>query len=347
MQTGNVGRAGRGWRGYWREEGRSRATRIVRTKGEARRLLNAELERLELGDAYVAPITLRELADRFMAQYDRAPKTVRCARGRLVRPLAAFGDAQADDLTTETLQGFLARLPADQVGKAYRRDIVRTLRMVYGFGVEAHLVKNDPAKRLRAPKPIRGERILPLTIDEVDQVAVECGRWGPLVVFMADTGARPAEAIAVEWRHVDLDAATVELPGFKTDLAWRTVHMTSRGVDAIRRMPRGLKTRRVFNIDGRPISWVYFWREVWTPALVSAGLEHRAPYNLRHSYAQHSLQAGVPIANLARQMGHADVSRTFQVYGGWVREMGAEVAAMREQWVNREESTWSTGRQSE
>ena len=41
-----------------------------------------------------------------------------------------------------------------------------------------------------------------------------------------------------------------------------------------------------------------------------------------HSYALHSLQAGVPIATLARQMGHSDVSRTFTVYGGWVREMG-------------------------
>ena len=333
MQTGSVLRSGRGWRGYWREDGRSRATATYARKGEARAALNRELDRIAQGDAYIAPITLRELSDRWLAQYDRAPKTVKCANGRLVRVLKAFGDAQASDLTTETLQAWLARQPAEEVGKAYRRDIVRTLRMVYAFGVEARIVKVDPAKRLRAPKPIRGERILPLSLDEVDKVAGECGRWSALVVFMADTGARPAEAVAVEWRHVDLDARTVELPGFKTDLAWRTVHMTSRGVDAIRSMPRALQTRHVFHVDGRPVSWTYFAREVWAPALEAAGLEHRAPYNLRHSYALHSLQAGVPIANVARQMGHADVSRTFQVYGGWVREMGVEVAAMREAWA--------------
>jgi hypothetical protein len=33
-------------------------------------------------------------------------------------------------------------------------------------------------------------------------------------------------------------------------------------------------------------------------------------------------------------MGHANVSRTFTVYGGWVREIGAEAAAMREAWIN-------------
>ena len=275
MQTGSVGRHGDGWRGRWREGGKHRSTDIVRTKGEARRLLNAELLRLEMGDRYRAPITLAELADRFMAQYDRAPKTVKCARGRLVRPLAAFGDAQAADITTEALQRFVAALPAKRVGKAYKRDIVRTLRAVYSFGVDAGLVDRNPAVKVKAPRPVRGERILPLTIAEVDAVAEECGRWGPLVTFMADTGARPAEAVAVEWRHVDLDRATVELPGQKTELAWRTVHMTERGVSAIQAMPRGLKTRRVFNIAGRPISWVYFWREVWTPSPQNGG--PRAP----------------------------------------------------------------------
>src|ERR1022692_2705795 len=156
MQTGSVLRCGRGWRGYWREDGKRHATSVVAKKGQGRLLLNAELDRIALGAAYMAPITLRELSDRWLAQYDRAPKTIKCAKGRLVRPLAAFGDAQAADLTTETLQTFLARLPAAEVGKAYRRDIVRTLRMVYSFGVEANLVKSDPAKRLKAPKPIRG-----------------------------------------------------------------------------------------------------------------------------------------------------------------------------------------------
>jgi integrase len=329
MQTGSVLRCGRGWRGYWREDGKRRATAVFARKGDARRELNTQLHRVALGAAYREPITLQQLADRWLAQYVAAPQTVKYARRRLVRPLAALGDAQAGDVSPEALQRFLATVP----GKAWRHDMLRTLRMVYRFGVDNRLVDVNPAQRVKVPRPVRGERIMPLTIAEVDAVAEECGRWGPLVLFMADTGARPAEAVAVEWRHVDLDRATVELPGQKTELAWRTVHMTSRGVEAIRRMPRALQTRRVFNIDGRPISWVYFWREVWTPALKTAGLEHRAPYNLRHSYAWHSLQAGVPIQALARTMGHADVSRTFTVYGGWSREMGADTAQMRETWA--------------
>ncbi len=325
MQTGSVVRHGRGWRGYWREDGKRRSTATHAKKGEARAALNAELDRIAQGDHYRPPITLAELADRFLAQYVAAPQTVEYARRRLKRPLAALGDAQAADVTPEALQRLLAGVP----GKAWRHDILRALRMLYRFGVENRLIETNPAKLVKVPKPVRGERILPLTVAEVDLVAEECGRWGPLVLFMADSGARPGEALAVEHKHVDLSARTVELPGVKTDLAWRTVHLTQRGIDAISRVPRALQTRRVFHVDGRPISWPYFTREVWHPALIAADLDPRAPYNLRHSYALHSLQAGVPIATLARQMGHSDVSRTFTVYGGWVREMGADAAALR------------------
>ena len=329
MQTGSVTRHGRGWRGHWRENGQRRSTPTYARKGEARAALNGELERLALGERYRAPITLHELADRFLEQYAAAPQTVTNVRMRLVRPLDAFGDVQAADVSSEAIQRLVVPLKP-----AYRRDVVRTLRQIYRWAVDAGLVSRNPARLVAAPKPVRGERILPFALDEVDRVVEETGRWGPLVAFMADTGARPSEAVVVEWRHIDLAAGTVELPGAKTELAWRTVHMTSRGRSAVAAMPRALTTPCVFRVGGRPISWAYFYREVWKPALEAAGLEYRAPYNLRHTYALHNLQAGVPIATLARQMGHADVNRTFATYGGWVREMGADAAALRERWAD-------------
>jgi len=76
MQTGSVLRSGRGWRGYWREDGRRRATATYARKGEARAALNAEFDRLRMGAAYRAPITLQGLADRFLDQYLAAPRTV-------------------------------------------------------------------------------------------------------------------------------------------------------------------------------------------------------------------------------------------------------------------------------
>jgi integrase len=164
---------------------------------------------------------------------------------RLKRPLEAFGDAQARDLDTETLQRFINDMP---VGTAYRRDIMRALRMVYSFGVDADIVKKTPARKLRAPAQARSERILPFeSWQEVERVAEEYGRWGPVVLFMADTGARPSEAVSVEHRHVD--GGVVELPGTKTEQSWRAVHMTRRGIESVSAIPRALHTRNVFQAD--------------------------------------------------------------------------------------------------
>jgi hypothetical protein len=95
VQTGSVVRHGRGWRGYWREGGKRRATETHAKKGEAREALNRELDRMRQGAAYRPPITLRKLSGRFLEQYIAAPRTVTAARQRLRRPLDAFGDVQA------------------------------------------------------------------------------------------------------------------------------------------------------------------------------------------------------------------------------------------------------------
>lgn len=157
MQTGSVTRHGRGWRGHWRENGQRRSTATYARKGEARAALNRELERVALGARYRAPITLKELTDRFLEQYAAAPQTVRNVRMRLVRPLGAFGDVQAGDVSPEAIQRLVVPLKP-----AYRRDVVRTLRQIYRWAVDAGLLDRNPARLVAAPKPVRGERILPL-----------------------------------------------------------------------------------------------------------------------------------------------------------------------------------------
>jgi integrase len=98
-------------------------------------------------------------------------------------------------------------------------------------------------------------------------------------------------------------------------------------------MPRSIATRKVFHVDGRPIGWTDVRREACQPALASQSSISARRTTCATATRFHNLQAGVPIATFARQMGHSDVSRTFTVYGGWVREMGADAAAMRAAWI--------------
>jgi integrase len=73
------------------------------------------------------------------------------------------------------------------------------------------------------------------------------------------------------------------------------------------------------------------------PRSNSPSSPYRPPCNLRHTFAYWSLRAGVPIATVAREMGHTSTEQTFRVYGGWCREMGADAAAMRTAWAERDD----------
>ena len=52
----------------------------------------------------------------------------------------------------------------------------------------------------------------------------------------------------------------------------------------------------------------------WTPAVRAAGLEHRSPYALRHTYATFAIAAGVSLFELARFMG-TSVDQIDRTYG--------------------------------
>ena len=67
-------------------------------------------------------------------------------------------------------------------------------------------------------------------------------------------------------------------------------------------------------VRGGPLN-LHEWRaDEWTPAVRAAGLEHRSPYALRHTYATFGIAAGVSLFELARFMG-TSVEQIDKTYG--------------------------------
>jgi integrase len=58
----------------------------------------------------------------------------------------------------------------------------------------------------------------------------------------------------------------------------------------------------------------WFRREQWNPAVRAAGLGHRTPYALRHTFASWSIAAGIGLFELARLMG-TSVEQIDETYG--------------------------------
>ncbi len=197
------------------------------------------------------------------------------------------------------------------------------LRQVLHAAVRWKWIEENVAAHVRNPAPRPGEIHPFQSWEEIEAIAAETDEVsGPLIVFLAGTGARPEEAFGAEWRDVDLARrvflvrrafAKGRLKDFtKTAGSRRAVPLRARVVAALERLPhrRGILFPAP---QGGRMDINRFRHRRWAPALIAAGIPHRRIYDLRHTYATWSLAAGVDIFTLARRMGTslAMIDRTY------------------------------------
>ena len=69
-------------------------------------------------------------------------------------------------------------------------------------------------------------------------------------------------------------------------------------------MPPRIDTPLVFaGVQGGHLNLHNWRRDDWTPAVKAAGLSHRTPYAMRHTFASVAIAAGIPTFEIARMMG--------------------------------------------
>lgn len=77
---------------------------------------------------------------------------------------------------------------------------------------------------------------------------------------------------------------------------------------------------------GGHLSLSHWRRDCWNPAVKAAGLEHRTPYALRHTFASFAIAAGIPAFEIARMMG-TSVAMLDKTYGHLLRDSAARITA--------------------
>jgi integrase len=106
----------------------------------------------------------------------------------------------------------------------------------------------------------------------------------------------------------------VKLHGKQTR-SLRAVPLLLRAAEALDEAPARLDTRLLFPGDRGGHLNLHEWRrDHWNTAVRAAGLEHRTPYALRHTYASFAIAAGVSLFELSRFMG-TSVEQIDRTYG--------------------------------
>ena len=162
-------------------------------------------------------------------------------------------------------------------------------------------------------------------------------RWYPYFLFLARTGLRLGESLAVEVsdvlfnRHVVLvdkaySKGTVQLP---KDGESREVDLSIQLADILRVMIAERRARCF--ASGKPMPSLLFptesggvmnkahiWRAI-VRTLKKANLGmHFSPHSFRHTFASQLLQLGASPAYVQRQLGHSSIKMTVDTYGSWL-----------------------------
>jgi integrase len=137
-------------------------------------------------------------------------------------------------------------------------------------------------------------------------------RWRLALRTLEQTGMRVGEAGALEWGDVDEAGSRFRIRDGKTAAARRWVAVPEWLMAEIAATcPREDRTaeRRVFPGFTPDVA-----KNVMARACTTAGIVHRHPHDLRHRYASVQIGRGVPVTQVAAQLGHSRKSLTLDTY---------------------------------
>lgn len=270
----------------------------------------------------------------------RSERTVQDYAEKAARLVDFLGDKEIDQVTLSDLRRFVDHLGRrtsrfqnhpkreEQSGGLSPASVaayIRVVRRLFSFLHEDGLIDQNPAQKLKVPKPPRGK---PKAISSADFQALLAAidvntvvgkRDRAVILLLADSGCRVGGLVGLEVEDIDLERCRMLLKekggklrsGFFSDLtkralvAWLEVRPDNRG----NRLFVSLGTRSDAHLTDQGV------REMLKRLKRKAGVKGPVnPHSFRHGFAREYLSNGGNLASLADTLGHSNVNVTWQAY---------------------------------
>ena len=241
-----------------------------------------------------------------------------------------LGDRPATDAAAE---GFINWL-GENLAPGTTRERLLLLRSGWRWGIKQELVTVNPWVDLRVRQPPQ-QKPKAFTKNEVQRIlkgfeeSYYYHHYTDYVRFKFSTGCRTGEANGLRWRHLNENCTIVWFGESHTHGQFKdTKTGKAREVKLSDSLSKMLRSRMPADVDpdalvfpapkGGPMTEGNFSERGWAKVLDAQTVPYRVPYNTRHTFVSHALEAGMSPVEVAAITGH-DVRTLYENYAGLIK----------------------------
>ncbi len=208
------------------------------------------------------------------------------------------------------------------------------------WAVAEGLLSVNPWLKVR-PRKTTKEVVKPFSQEEAARIIVGFEKsypaWVPFTKFLFLSGCRMSEAIGLLWKHIDFQRQEIciceSLPLLNTGKGYERARKDTK-TGSVRFLKINTELAKLLEqikpVSVSPDELVFTnptrtnhidshnFRSRWIKVLEQAGIPYRRPHIIRHSFASHAIDQGIPLTGVAYLLGHSDTRMVSQIYGHMV-----------------------------
>ncbi|RYG71913.1 integrase [Lentibacillus lipolyticus] len=257
--------------------------------------------------------TNEEMFQDFMSDNDArfSPKTKRSYRLSF-NQFFSFTDLHYGKVKALHIRAWLSELREQGMKQRTIRLKLATLKSFYRYCLEENQVKKDPTLTVSSPKI--GDS-LPYYLDkrqlaELKEYLKDNTRERAMIEMMYTTGVRISELLNIRMEDIKWQSKQIWIrkgKGKKQRFALFNTECAARVTDYLNE--RDIESDYVFvNPQGRPLSRVYI-EQIFRGYSEKLGFRV-TPHTLRHTFAAHLAEEGMPQSYIQELLGHVNINTT-------------------------------------
>lgn len=297
------------------------------------------LEQIKTGrwiDPETADATLSDYVPTWISnKVEISGKTLATYNSQLrVHILPVLGAFALPSIRNSDIRSWIAELTDAEVGATTIKQSFRLLKQILDGAVTDGRATWNPAIGIKLPKQPK-KKAQAFTPEQVSALASECGKYSNLVHFLANTGLRISEALALQVRDVHLgqkkldvfrtwttDATGKKLLGSTKTRENRTIPISPAVAAIVEPLMAGKGAEDFLFIGhyGEALDYGYFRRAYFAPAVEKLGLGDATIHWLRHTCASMMIKIGAPLTMISKILGHSGIKMTLDTYAHWFED---------------------------